>query len=328
MFLKFNQFKELSESSIFEGGNIFKGKTDKIPREYIDPTLDKYYEELGKLFPKKKNVFTQFKPVGSVGKKPMSGDIDLAIDVSAFFPEKEVDSKALKDWNVDEKSWLATFEKLKKRARTATDSSLKWKAFLKELGEYINKKSDLLYIEVKKTSSGNMFGLFPQFNDKGEQQDIGVQMDWMVGNLDWLMFSYYSDAPVQNVKGLHRTQLMLSMFDAKGYRFDHVNGVMNKETREVVAHKSTDATNLLGKLYGSKLTQTTLQNYPNLHQFLKKNTSKKEYQEVLDIFFKILDRTRADIPWDMQEDWIKSQKRLGLTGKFLPPESQLTKYKK
>tara|TARA_Y100000385_G_scaffold77330_1_gene78456 strand:+ start:6203 stop:7192 length:990 start_codon:yes stop_codon:yes gene_type:complete len=327
-FLKFNKFKELNESYIFEGGNIFKGKTDKIPREYIDPTLDKYYEHLGELFPKKKNVFTQFKPVGSVGKKPMSGDIDLAIDVSAFFPKKEVDPKALKDWNVDVKKWEKSYETMKKRARSATDSSIRWRAFLKELGEYINSKSDDLYIEVKKTSAGNMFGLFPQYNDKGERQDIGVQMDWMVGNLDWLMFSYYSDAPVQNVKGLHRTQLMLSMFQAKDYSFDHVNGVKSKETGEIVANKSAEATDLLGKLYGDKLTQTTLQNYPNLHEYLKKNTDKKEYQKVLDIYFRILDRTRADIPWDMQEDWIKSQKRLGLSGKFLPPESKLTKYKK
>ena len=53
-----------------EGGNIFKGQTDKIPLEFIQPTLDKYYEELNRLFPAHRDVFTKFEPVGSVGKKP------------------------------------------------------------------------------------------------------------------------------------------------------------------------------------------------------------------------------------------------------------------
>jgi len=321
--LKYKDFINLNE-----GGNIFKGKTDKIPIDFIAPTLEKYYDELGRLFPKKKNVFKQFTPVGSVGKKPMSGDIDLAIDQSAFFPEKEVDAKTLKEWNIKESDFNKTYEKFKKRARTATDADLRWRAFLKELGEYINKKSDLIYIENKKTNAGNMFGLFPQYNEKNEEQEIGVQIDWMVGNLDWLMFSYYSDAPVKNVKGLHRTQLMLAMFDAKGYGFNHVNGVKNKDTGETVADNPNDATELLGDLYGSKLTQTTLQNYVNLHEFLKRNGSKKDYESVLDIFMKILDSTRADIPWDMQDYWISVQDKLNLKGKFLPAESALNKYKK
>jgi hypothetical protein len=323
MYLRFSEFRAINE-----GGNIFKGKTDKIPREYIDPTLEKYYDELSRLFPKKKNIWKQFKPVGSVGKKPFSGDIDLAIDSSAFFPKKEVDPKTLKDWNIDPKQWEATYEKFKKRARTATDSSLRWRAFLNELGEYINDHSDLLYIEVKKTGSGGMFGLFPQYDDKGIEQDIGVQMDWMVGNIDWLLFSYYSDVPVENVKGLHRTQLMLAMFDVKNYSFNHTDGVKDKNTKEVVAHTAEEAMKLLGDLYGANLDQSTLQNYVTLHEYLKRNARGKVYQEILDTFFKILDRTRADIPWDMQDDWIKSQKRLGLTGKFLPDESALTKYKK
>ena len=88
----------------------------------IDNSNEKYYDELSRLFPKKKNIWKQFKPVGSVGKKPFSGDIDLAIDSSAFFPKKEVDPKTLKDWNIDPKQWEATYEKFKKRARTATDS--------------------------------------------------------------------------------------------------------------------------------------------------------------------------------------------------------------
>jgi hypothetical protein len=40
----------------------------------------------------------------------------------------------------------------------------------------------------------------------------------------------------------------------------------------------------------------------------------------------ILDRTRADIPEDLQAYWIDNQERLKLTGKFLPDNSKLKKY--
>ena len=70
-----------------EGGNVFDGKTARIPLEYIKPTLDKYREELNKLFPLKKDVFAEFRYLGSVGKKSISGDIDLAMDATSFFKE-------------------------------------------------------------------------------------------------------------------------------------------------------------------------------------------------------------------------------------------------
>lgn len=322
-FEEFIQYKKINE-----GGNIFKGKTDRIPKEYIKPTLKEYYKELNKLFPKKKLTFTKFVPVGSAGKKDFSGDIDLAIDISSFFPDSKVEISDLKDWNINEKDFINQFEKFKKRSRTATDEQLMLRTFLTLIGEYINNKSDILYINIKKTRPGNMFGLFPQYNEKGERQDIGVQIDWMVGNLDWLTFSYFSDAPIENVKGLHRTQLMLSLFDLKGYSFNHVSGVKHKESGEVVATTSQEAIKLLSNIYNKKLNKKILQNYVNLHKWVKSSLNDKEYQNLLDIYFKILDRTRADIPYDMQENWIKSQARLGLTGKFLPNNSNLIKYKK
>ena len=39
---------------VTEGGNVFAGQTASIPREFIEPTLEKYREELKRLFPQKK----------------------------------------------------------------------------------------------------------------------------------------------------------------------------------------------------------------------------------------------------------------------------------
>lgn len=313
-----------------EGGNIFKGQTDKIPLEFIQPTLDKYYEELNRLFPAHRDVFTKFEPVGSVGKKPFSGDVDLVIDASDFFDQPEVNQEELESWNIDPEKWKQTFETFKKRSRTATEAQSAWRAFLKELAEYINDNSDAILVDLKKIKAGNMFSLFPQFNPEGEQQEIGVQIDWMVGNKDWLSFSYFSDAPdpeEPNIKGLHRTQLMLSMFNPMGYTFDHVAGVKDRETKEVVTQDVGEAIKMLGDLYGGDLTREDLKNYKSLHSWLISNASPQQYMDVLDVYLRILDRTRADIPRDMQDYWISNKDRLGLTGKFLPDDSNLIKYK-
>ena len=47
-----------------EGGNIFKGETARIPLEYIEPTLDKYRDELVKLFPKQAATVCRVQPCG------------------------------------------------------------------------------------------------------------------------------------------------------------------------------------------------------------------------------------------------------------------------
>ena len=67
------------------GGNIFKDYVSPISRQNIRPTLKKYIEHLEYVFPKKAHIFKNFSPVGSVGKKAVSGDMDLAIDFKHFF---------------------------------------------------------------------------------------------------------------------------------------------------------------------------------------------------------------------------------------------------
>ena len=44
---------------IKEGGNVFAGKTISIKLENIKPTLDRYFTELKRIFPKKANIFNE-----------------------------------------------------------------------------------------------------------------------------------------------------------------------------------------------------------------------------------------------------------------------------
>lgn len=61
---------------------------------------------------------------------------------------------------------------------------------------------------------------------------------------------------------------------------------------------------------------------------LEAGLTPEELHKVYDIYLKILDSTRADIPEDLQAYWIENQDRLDLKGKFLPDNSNLIQYQK
>jgi hypothetical protein len=312
-------------SYITEGGNVFAGKTASIKLADIEPTLNAYFAELKLLFPKKANIFNRqdFVPLGSVGKKDVSGDIDLGVDVKKLLDQKMSDS-AIAMWNLDPKAVAIETEKLAGRARTASPEELRMKAFLKCLTLYINANAPNLYCDEKKVTAGNIFGLFPQIDQNGKSVGIGVQIDWMVGDLQWLTFSYYSSAYPKgsNVKGLHRTQLILAAFQSVNLSFNHVSGVKDKETGLVIAKDPTTALNVLSDRLGVEITTSEVDDYYKVQKILQQ-LPKDKYSLILDIYLKILDSTRCDIPDDIQHYWIANKDRLGLQGKFLPDESKL-----
>jgi len=313
---------------IVEGGNVFAGKTAGIRREHIKPTLDAYFSELKRLFPKKAGLFNDqnFIPLGSVGKKAISGDIDLGVSASELL-DKTMSDGSIQMWGIDPSSVEKEFESLKKRSRTSTPEQLRMKAFLKELTLSINAHAPNLYCDEKKVTDGNIFGLFPQINELGQKIGAGVQIDWMVGDLKWLKFSYHSaEYPeTSNVKGLHRTQLMLAAFQIANISFSHIGGLKDKVTGKVLSQDPDDALSILNKRLGVLITPADAEDYYKLHAILKKQMRPENYNAMIDIYFKILDSTRADIPDDLQRDWRVRKDRLGLTGKFLPDTSDLRK---
>jgi predicted nucleotidyltransferase len=143
-----------------------------------------------------------------------------------------------------------------------------------------------------------------------------------------LKFSYYSNTYAGNVKGLHRTQLMLATFVENGLKFLHGEGVFDKETNEKVATTPEEAIQILNKRSGIKFTKDVLNDYFQLEEFLKKNLPEEKYNSILDRYLKILDSTRADIPENLQQYWIDNQERLGLKGTYLPDDSKLSSKKK
>lgn len=279
------------------GGNLFKQSASPIARDRVRPTYVEYVRHLGVIFPQKAEVFKNFVFAGSSGKKDYSGDLDLAIDMSHFFRNEPFNETEMKEWRVNFEFWKLEYSNFKQRARTATDSMLKWKAFLKCLGDIISRDYT---IQVScKVTNGNLFTLFPQFDRYGQTKEF-VQIDWMVGDVDWLTFAYHSGdhAPL---KGLHRTQLLVAMASAKGYTFLHTKGIKNKYDNVFVATKPEEAISLFSQLYGEMNINDTI-NYHALHSYLKSNSTKEEYKAAIESYLRILRISRATIPKDLEDE--------------------------
>ena len=312
---------------LYEGGNVFKdANVGKIKKENIEPTIEKFIEEMTRIFPAAAEDLRSYQTLGSVGKKPESGDIDLTIDVSRIVSEN---GPEFSKWDINPADYESIKKSIESRAKTASPQQIQLNAMLKMIADKIENKTNIMSVDTKSTGGGSLHFLFPQFSPEGIPLDppLNVQLDLMVGIQKWLTFSYYSDVYAGNVKGLHRTQLMLATFAHKGYTFVHGSGIKNKETNEVVATTPEQAIDLLNDLYGFNMTPEILQNYFKLRPYLEQNLSTEDYNGIIDRYLKILDSTRADIPEDLQQYWIENQERLGLKGKYLPDDSNLVKYK-
>jgi hypothetical protein len=197
---------------INEGGNVFKSTnpTASIKKEDIDPTLEKFVDELSAIFPAKANSFKVFERLGSVGKKPISGDIDLAYDVKNIFPDGK--NPDFKGWGVDKAQYDALVEGFKKRSKTASPEKIQLRAMIELIGQKVKDGGADMEVDTKGSGTGTIFFNIPQYDPKGKSLNKNVQTDINIGNLEWLKFSYYSNTYAGNVKGLHRTQLMLATF--------------------------------------------------------------------------------------------------------------------
>lgn len=313
---------DLLKSILIEGGNVF-GDTSPIAKRHIDPTINMFINELSRIYPKKASTFRSFEKLGSAGKKPISGDIDLAYDIENMMPGGKPD---LTGWNIDPYEFSQAVEKIQKRARTATLEQSQLRAMIEFIGMTINQATDNIQTDLKQSTAGSLFCKAIQYDADGVDLDKTVQIDINVGDPKWLRFSYHSSTYKGNVKGLHRTQLLVALFAHKDRIFKHAQGVINKDTREVEAKTPEETLELINRLYGIKLDQNTLDDYFKLIEYFKKNLANDDLNGIYDRYLKILDSTRADIPEDLQKYWIENKDRLGLKGKFLPDDSKLKQY--
>lgn len=302
-----------------EGGNVFR-ETDRatvpIKKQYIDSTVKYFTEALKKVFPK---VKFEFSYLGSTGQKDVSGDIDLLFDVKKVI---ENETPKLNDWDFSKDEYQQLHNKFVKRGKTATPHQLQLRTMLKLIGDKFQANNNEIQVNAKSIGSSELHFSVPQM-DKNRKLADNVQIDLNVGKPEWLNFSYSSLLkPESNLKGLHKTQLVVHLFANKGYVFKHSSGIFHKATNKQVAQTPDEAIALLNKLYGFHLDENNSKSYSGIMQQIH-SLPKNEQHKVFDIYLKTLDSTRCDIPEDLQDYWKANKERLGLTGTFLPDDSKL-----
>ena len=269
------------------GGNIFKNKATSIPKNRIEPTIKAYKDALKNIFPMKGHSVTFFEPVGSAGKKDLSGDLDLAIDHTHIV--RNFTGSEIGKWGFSFEEWNDLYLKIKKRARTATDEMCKMRALLTLISAKLTENN----IDVGgQVTAGNIFTCFPQYDENGPTGDY-VQIDWMVGDVEWLRWSYYSHGEI-SLKGLHRTQFLVALFSEIGYTFNHFSGIKKKNTSDWTITSPEDALKLLSEHYGD-IDHSQTETFARLHSWLLRSDS-RAYFRVVSRYREILKTQKENIP--------------------------------
>jgi hypothetical protein len=296
--------KLLNEILIKEGGNVFKNSeydAQNILLNNIQPTVNKFAEDLGKLFPSKRISFKELTDknnwLGSTGRKPESGDVDLAYTSDNFFINGKPDTKG---WELDENEFNTLYEKLKKASRVATVEQIQIKALIQLIVKKINSNGGDLFASDKASGAGSIHFSYPQYTLSGEKLDTRAQLDLDIGDIDWLKFRFNSELPKEDpqIKGLHRGQLMLAMFAATGYTFKSGKGFVRKDTGEIIADKPQSAMEVFNDEYKPQapLTLEIINNYNKLMDYVKNNLKPEDKDATLNMFREALKRAEAYVP--------------------------------
>jgi len=283
------------------GGNHFKKdyKVESIKREELKYVLDNFKKILNDIYEINEDDYTL---LGSTDKKSISGDIDFGLSRDWL-----VRMCLLKDRSLRVMNYYNEFEK---RARTATEQDLLLRAYNQVLVDELKKRN---VIVDEKAGIGQVFTLLKKENGNY------VQLDILSGDLDLLKFMYYSKNYEGNLKGLHRTQLLISFSKYKGYTLSHIKGLI-KDGKRITEPK------MICKILG--LEYNKCYDFIDLLNEIQNNVSVEDLMEIMNIYFNILSHTRTDIPEVLQPLWKEMYKINNYKTDFLPENSKLQTFLK
>jgi len=91
---------------------------------------------------------------------------------------------------------------------------------------------------------------------KGDPDNGYVQADFMFGEREWMKWSMQGGKEGSELKGPHRHMILSSISKARGLKWSFQNGLMNRETNEVI---TKDPNEIAKKLLGQTATPKDLQ---------------------------------------------------------------------
>jgi hypothetical protein len=123
--------------------------------------------------------------------------------------------------------------------------------FVARLSEYITKKGGNPKEWIRKS------GISVHFKTpvKGDEELGYVQTDFMFGEPEWMKWSMTGGREGSELKGSHRHIILASIAKAKGMKWSFQNGLMNRETNEII---TKDPHEIAKKLLGQTATHKDL----------------------------------------------------------------------
>ena len=106
----------------------------------------------------------------------------------------------------------------------------------------------------------------------GDAANGYVQTDFMFGHPEWQQFRYMG-GNVGQFKGVHRAIMMASIAKALGYTFSNKDGLLNRETKDVVTTDPSEAAKLL---IGGTVADTA-----SVDSIIKKIKDRPDYQQLV-----------------------------------------------
>jgi hypothetical protein len=124
--------------------------------------------------------------------------------------------------------------------------------FANKLAEYIKKEGGDPKQWIKKS------GISVHFKTpiKGDEANGFVQADFMFGEREWMKWSMTGGRENSQLKGAHRHMILSSIAKARGMKWSFQNGLMNRETNEVI---TKDPNEIAKKLLGQTATPKDVQ---------------------------------------------------------------------
>lgn len=289
------------------GGNAFNN-IEIIKKENINPTINKFFEELNRIYP---NINFEYKLLGSTGKKDYSGDIDVGIDINLFLNED--DTPKLKEWDIKSEEFYEKFDDFYKVSKTSTRKQTIIKTILFFISSRINKESSEIESNSKSISLWTLFNKFNQY-DINNKLEKYVQIDLMVGNLKWLEYSLYTDVYSDNtVKGYHRNLLLAALFSNKEFSLNPSFGLKKKSDNSFISDDPNEIINILNDIYNISLDYNISLNYFDLLSKLKENLNENDYNDIIQIYFKKINmRSSSVVPSNFISKWKENNEKWNL----------------
>lgn len=124
--------------------------------------------------------------------------------------------------------------------------------FANKLAEYIKKQGGDPKQWIKKS------GISVHFKTpiKGDEANGYVQSDFMFGEPQWMKWSMTGGREGSELRGSHRHVILASIAKARGMKWSFQNGLVNRETNEVI---SRDPNEIAKKLLGQTATSKNLE---------------------------------------------------------------------